>query len=247
MISFVALYKVFLKHQLTKGRLFLIAALTLTSLSLAWLIRSQATTEVEILDGSLQLVILFGTNLMVPIISLILASGTLGQLVEDETLVYLWLRPNNRFLLAISSWLATATVVIPTCAIPLLISAGIASRDWGLAVNTFVGVTVGCLTYSAVFILLGLLTKKSTITGLLYIFIWEALIVTAIGLTTPIGKLSIVYYIRSIIGEYASNTASDFEQFVSTSSISTSITVLIVISAVGVALTSLRLSKMDVA
>jgi len=248
MNAFIALYNLFLKHQLTKGRIVLIFVLSAIAVGLAFLISTQSNPGLEQFDNGAGFTLAFGTNLMVPLISLVLASATLGQLVEDETLVYLWLRPNSRIILAASAWLASATVIIPACAIPITLASGIASGDWTLGIYSLFAVCLGCFAYSAVFILLGLLTKKSVIWGLLYIFIWEIIITTAIGAGIgALSKLSIVYYVRSIIGEYIGKESPEFEEFVSTTSLPTSVIVLILISAIGVGLTSLRLSKMEVA
>ena len=53
----------------------------------------------------------YGLSLLVPVVSLVFATAALGDLAEDGTLVYLWLRPLPRWQLAVASFTASVTVV----------------------------------------------------------------------------------------------------------------------------------------
>ena len=42
----------------------------------------------------------YGFTVLVPVVALVFSSSTLGDLVDDRTLVYIWLRPVNRLTVA---------------------------------------------------------------------------------------------------------------------------------------------------
>ena len=42
----------------------------------------------------------YGLTVLVPVVALVFSSSTLGDLVDDKTLVYIWLRPVNRLTVA---------------------------------------------------------------------------------------------------------------------------------------------------
>ena len=60
---------------------------------------------------------------------------TFGELIDDETLVYLWHRPVARWKLALAGALSASTVAVPLTAIPLTIAALIASGELQLSSN----------------------------------------------------------------------------------------------------------------
>ncbi|MDH5520248.1 MAG: hypothetical protein OEZ14_06925, partial [Acidimicrobiia bacterium] len=104
-----ALYRALLDQQLTRSRLLLILGFTVLALVLALSIGSQVDPDSRT-EAIVAFLSVYGLGFMVPILSLLFASTTLGQLVEDETLVYLWLRPNPRWQLALAAWAASATI-----------------------------------------------------------------------------------------------------------------------------------------
>ena len=58
-------------------------------------------------------------------VSLVFASAALGDVAEDGTLVYLWLRPYPRWQLAVAAFAASVTVVVPVAVLPLVIAAAL--------------------------------------------------------------------------------------------------------------------------
>lgn len=234
----LGLYRLMLRQQLTTGRLVLSAVMSSLAILVVVLIARNTTGDrVEETVGFLWI---FGLGLMVPILSLVLASSSLGHLVEDETLVYLWIRPNQRWMLAAGAWLASATVAVPVSAGPLTVAAylgtgGDGTATWAAALT----MTLAAVAYTGLFTLLGLVVRRSLIWGLVYIFIWE-FFVARVG--QGAARLSINTYPASVLAKL-----TDFELPLAERSLTNGIIVPIVVALVAVALTTWRLNNANVA
>jgi ABC-2 type transport system permease protein len=111
--------------------------------------------------------------LLVPVVSLVFASAALGDVAEDGTLVYLWLRPYPRWQLAVAAFAASVTVVVPVAVLPLVIAAAITGEGGRLVAGAAVGGLLMTVAYSAVFCGLGLRVRRALAWGLAYLLIWE--------------------------------------------------------------------------
>lgn len=237
MTAVFATYRMLLRQQLTAGRLALVGGFSALGLAVAVAIgRADSLFRIE---DSVGFISGYGIGLMVPIISLVLGSSTFGELVDDETLVYLWHRPVARWKLALAGALAATTVAIPLTAIPLTIAALIASGDVDATVATGMASAFAALAYSSLFVLVGLLLRRALIWGLVYLFIWELFIASVGGGSA---QLSIRTYPTSILARL-----TDVEIRLADSSVTTGIVVSVIIALVAVAFTSARLDRMDVA
>ncbi len=238
MTPFFTLYRLFLRNQLTTGRLVLIGALTAIALIIGFAVGT--SDPFDPVDAATGIVWFFGIGLMVPIISLVLASSALGDLQADETLVYLWHRKTPRWQLAAAAWLAPATIAVPATAIGLSLCAVlVAGFNAKVFFGTLLAVVVAAIVYSAAFTLLGLLFRRALIIGLMYLFIWEQFMARAGG---GAATLSINTYPSSILAKI-----TDIELFLADRSIATGVIVPIVISLLALFFTSWRLDRMDVA
>lgn len=191
-----ALYGFFLRRQLSLGRIGLFGALGFIAL-IAGVAINQAAPADEQIMASVRFSFGFGLSLMVPVIALVLASSSLGELVDDETLVYLWHRPSPRWMLAVTAWAASLTIALPFTVIPLGIAGAIASSaDTDVVGAILAAVALAVFAYSALFVLAGLLFRRALIWGLMYLFIWE-LFVSKAG--TGAARLSIGTYPASFL------------------------------------------------
>lgn len=233
----IGMFRLLLNHQLTRGRLILAATMSGLSILLAVLLaRESFEPNLE----TVQSFSVFGLGLMVPILSLVLASSSFGQLVEDETLVYLWIRPNQRWMLAIAAWLASATVAVPLTVIPLTLAAAIGSKGNGTTTAAMaLSVALASVAYTAAFTLIGLILRRALIWGLVYVFIWE-LFVARVG--QGAARLSINTYPTSVLAKM-----TDIELPLAERSLFFGVTTPIVVSIVALALTAWRLGRTDVA
>lgn len=121
------------------------------------------------------LVILF--LLVLPIVALLLGSSALGDERRDGTLSFLLLRPVRRSTIAAAkltgAWLVT-TVIAGLAGVLASTVLAIRAGTWVTLVPTLVGVAICAACYTAVFLVLGHLTSRAVLIGLVYVFIWES-------------------------------------------------------------------------
>jgi ABC-2 type transport system permease protein len=112
---------------------------------------------------------------ILPLVILLLATGSFGNEVSDRTLVYIVLRPIQRWRIALPKLLATVIVGgVPVAVSGLVAVAVIEGGDARAAAATGVGLLVGAAAYAAIFTWAGLATKHALVVGLVYVFVWEA-------------------------------------------------------------------------
>jgi len=189
-------------------------------------------------DAPANLVDALGLTLMVPVAALLVATATLGQLREDRSLVYVWLRPISRFSIALAAWVASVLVTVPTVVIPLTIAAWISGGDGDLVWATALASSLGVAAYCGVFVALGTVTKRAAIWGLGYILIWEG-VLAAIG--SGINRLALRNYTRSIV-----ESVGGADLRLADASASVAVVVLAAVAAVAIILTSQRLKHSEV-
>lgn len=232
-----AVYKVVLRHQVTTARLLLLATVGALALLVAAALVSRSAQPIE---ASTRFVSAFGLGLAVPVGSLMLASAALGDLVEDETLVYLWLRPTSRWSLAIAAWAASLTVTVPLLLLPLTLAAAIGSGgDTGVITGAALATTLGVLAYSALFTLLGLVLRRALLWGLVYVFIWEFFVARG---GAGAARLSVNSYLGSVLADLSGVPLrlADRDPVLA-------IVVPLIVTGVAVALTAWRLERSQVA
>ncbi len=240
MNAFGILFELFVRNQTTKTRLFMTGALAIGALLLAVLVnRNEASGD--LIEAGSTLVVVYGSNLMVPLVALLLAGGVLGQLLQDETLVYLWLTPTSRVGTTLAAVTACATAGVVLVAVPLSIAALLATESSIVAIHTFIGSTLALFAYSAIFSLLGLITKNATIWGVVFIVLWETL------LAIVTGPLSVTYHSRSIIAQQAIENDTGLGDLGLVTSPTTATISLVIMTIVFTAIAALRLNRMDVA
>jgi ABC-2 type transport system permease protein len=151
-------------------------------------------------DAAWALVDSYGLSLLVPVVSLVFASAVLGDLAEDGTLVYLWLRPVARWRLALAAVAATVTVVVPVAVVPLVVAAAITGQGGRLVAGAAIGALLATIAYSAVFCGLGLKVKRALAWGVVYLLIWEQAVAR---LSHGAARVSIFVNARSVAAHIA--------------------------------------------
>lgn len=240
MTKFVALYRLFLRTQLTTARLLLVAGFTMFCVTISLAV-SSSVEPFELQEAMIEgLGSHLGLGMGVPILALVFSTSTLSELVEDETLVYFWHRPASRWYIAVSAWAASVTATVPAVAAPLFVGGLIGSKG---SVSTAAAIAVSSglasAAYCALFVLLGVLLRRSLIWGLLYVFIWEA---TLTRLFPGLDQSSVRYYAEAVAGHI-----DDYAPFVNARSLPTMVLSLVFITVSAVGLTTWRLNTMDVA
>lgn len=231
-------YRIVLRQLVTRGRiaaLFLVG-MVVTAVAVAVGTAGDVSDPVE---TGVRLISDLGFTTLVPIVALVFASAALGDMREDGTLVYLWLRPMDRWPVAVGAWLASITISVPLTLVPLVVSSIAVDGGDDLIGATALAGGVGVVAYSALFLLLGLLLKNSIVWGLGYILIWEGL-VAAFG--SFAAKLAIRGYTRSIL-----TSMTDVDLDLGDLSLPVGIIVPLVVAGAALALAGARLRAMDVA
>ncbi|WP_369051897.1 ABC transporter permease subunit [Kineococcus terrestris] len=185
------------------------------------------------------------TGLVVPVVALVLGTGAFGDERDARTLPLLRGTARPRWHVVLSRWAAAWTATVLLC---LPAAAGAAAL--GVSVDRPVGrVLAGTLlatvltaaAYTAVFVLLSLLTSRGLLAGLAYVVVWETFLA---GLAPALRGLSIGSYGRRVAT--LALPADVPVATVATTSVAVAAVVLALVAAVAVALASLRLQRMDV-
>src|SRR5687768_6484112 len=113
---------------------------------------------------------------LLPIAALIFGTTAFGGDVEDGTLIYILAKPLSRWRVVVAKYLVALVVTIFVVAAAVLLAwASLRSPElpgrfaWGLTVS----IAVGAAIYCAAFTLLGLVTRRGLLFGLLYVIFFE--------------------------------------------------------------------------
>ena len=231
-------YGLILRQLVTRGRLIALLLVGVVVGGVAAAVGSSDSVD-DPLEAAVRVIADLGFITLVPVVALVFASAALGDARDDGTLVYLWLRPMDRWPVVVGAWLAAVTVSLPLTIVPLGIAATLVDGGGTLVSATVIASVVGVLTYSALFVLFGLLFRNSIVWGLGYVLVWEG-IVAAFG--DFAAKLAIRGYTRSII---TSRTGVDLD--LGDLSFGVAVVVPLVAAAVALVVASFRLRRMEVA
>lgn len=203
----VALFGLTLRQYVHGKRWMAMAALFLVPAGMAVLIRATSPHTTAI-DREFGLAMFFIQQFILPMTALIYASGMLQDEQEDQTLTYLLIRPLPKWAIYVVKWLATvATTVTLTAMFTALTFVAIyAGADDAAAgadvdspvmrcVKTIVVHAIGVTAYCSLFGLVGLLTRRTLIVGLVYTVVVEGLLA---NLPFGIRLLTVIYYTRLI-------------------------------------------------
>ena len=203
MRAFAALVAATLRQQLGGRRLILLLPLGLVPAGVFGVLLTNERTALGASQAFHQapLVILF--FMVIPVVSLIFGAGALGDERRDATLSFILLRPLPRSLIAgaklLGAWLS-AFAVAGTGAAVMSILLGARAGTWELVGSLLLAVALSCLAYVSVFLALGYLTARAVLVGLVYVFIWES------GMTSAIPPLASVSLMRIGLSAYTGLT-----------------------------------------
>ncbi len=140
-----------------------------------------------------------GLAVVLPVIALIVGTGVLGSEVDDGTLVHILTTPLPRRDIVLAKLGVAVGVTAVTTGVPLFV-AGVLAGSVRLGLALAVGAGVGACAYSALFLLLSLLTRRPVLLGLVYILVWEGLLARFVSGTRV---LSIEQYVITIVDRIA--------------------------------------------
>lgn len=235
--AFFALYRLVIRQQLTRGRLLLFAVVTAVSLLLGWAMTLEGSDDVGAIIDVFSAI---GMGLIVPLVALVVGTSVLGNWVEDETLVYVWLRPVSRWVLALAAALGAVTVALPVIVGSTVAMAAIGSGfDGQVMAATAISGALGGLAYVTLFVAFGLIVPRALIWGLIYVFIWEFFVARA---GAGAARFSINSYASSLLARY-----SDYDIRLADRALGSSYTVLIGVTVLSIVFATWRLRRANVA
>ncbi|MET9478763.1 ABC transporter permease subunit [Streptomyces sp. NPDC006638] len=118
----------------------------------------------------------FAIATMVPLIGVIAGTGAIGPEIDDGSIVYLLAKPLKRPTIIFTKLIVAIAVTMAFSAIPTFIAGYILNGNGQqIAVAYTVAALVASIAYSALFLLLGTVSRHAVVIGLVYALVWETL------------------------------------------------------------------------
>jgi ABC-2 type transport system permease protein len=224
----------------TRGRLIASVGGVLFFVALAAILKASGTLDQE--DAAIEIVVASYFFLLLPLMTVSNASLAFGSAVQDDTLVYLWLRPIAKWKLAVSHVAATVASLVP-----MIVVLSLATLLFESSVRFAGGVALAslliALAYSGPVVALGVRFKRASMMALTYVILVESIL----GAVGPIARLSIRNYGVVLFGHLASDVSGVALPGVPNWSALTCAAVLLGVFVAGTALTTFFLKRADVA
>lgn len=199
MRRFRALYGTVLRAIDTRARRVGFLLLGVVGVLVAWAVSTSLGAQPT--HHTVGLVDDFNLTFLVPVAALVYGTAAFGDLIDDSTLVYLWLRPVGRTRIVVAAYFAALTFVVPVAVAPVVIEAVVLHAPTAVTRGAAISALVAAVAYTAVFTLLGLLTKRALVWGIGYLLIFESFIARG---GRSIGALSIHAHAASVLARAAS-------------------------------------------
>jgi ABC-2 type transport system permease protein len=177
-----------------------------------------------------------GMTVMMPVTALIIGTTVLGAEIDEGSIVHLLATPVRRSAVIFSKFVVATLLTMVFAAVPEFLAALIAHGGMGkLPVGLGVGALCGSAIYSAIFVMLSVVTTRAIIAGLAYVLIWEALLGAYAGGTHLLSAAQYSLGIANSIAKYSSLNAS--------LSLTTSVVMGVIVTVVALAFAVRRLSS----
>jgi ABC-2 type transport system permease protein len=149
-----------------------------------------------------------GIGTLMPLVALLFGTGSMGAEIEDGTAVFLLAKPMSRRTIVLTKLaVAAACSAVLTCG-PMLLAGLIAAGGLadGLVIGLVAGAAIGSVLYCAVFVALGLVTRRALVFGLAYVLIWEGLLASLFAGTQTFSIRQVTLAFASAIGGISKET-----------------------------------------
>ncbi len=189
-----ALFRLFLGTASSKFRVGGIVCIGAVAVAVAW--RLGTRPETDELQRAASVADIIGISLLAPLASLIFGTAMFGDLADDQTLVYLWLRPTPRFIISVAAHGAALMISLPAVMIPALGMQLALGAPLRMVLAVVVATAGATIAGTAVFVALGLITRRALIWGIGYVLIAEQFLARG---GSGLGSISIRSAAMSII------------------------------------------------
>jgi len=181
---------------------------------------------------------------IVPLATLILATGTLGNELSDRTIVYLIIKPVSTWRVVIEKFIGTFVVTGIAFIIGVFLTWALVAMGPEMPKSTalpalLIASLIGVAAYGAVFLFISLVIPRALLVGVIYILLWESLLARFIP---GIRVLSIRHFIQSIFVHLLNDPSVTLAQ---ATQLIPAVIVLVVVVVVSLVLAALRLRQMN--
>ncbi|NKZ07150.1 ABC transporter permease [Actinomadura latina] len=225
------------RGMLGRKRALLLMGLPLILLILAVVLRAAGQDDLDVSAGVLQR---FGLATLLPLLALIAGTGVIGPEIDDGQIMYVLTKPIPREVIVLTKLVVAIVLTTAFATVPTLFAGLILTGTTAQLTPAFtVGVLVGGVAYSAVFVALAVASRNAVTIGLLYALVWESLL----GNFAPGAKsASIQQWCLSI-----TDALTDASPVTSTVDLPLAITLLVLVTAAATLLATFRLRSLPVA
>jgi ABC-2 type transport system permease protein len=225
------------RAMLGRKRALLLLGLPLILLVLSAVLRATGNNDLDVSAGVLQQ---FGLATLLPLLALIAGTGVIGPEIDDGQIMYVLTKPIPREVIVLTKLVVAIVLTTAFATVPTLVAGLVLTGTTAQLTPAFtVGVLIGGVAYSAVFVALAVASRNAVTIGLLYALVWESLL----GSFAPGAKsASIQQWCLSI-----TDALTDASPVTSTVDLPLAITLLVVVTAAGTLLATFRLRSLPVA
>ena len=170
------------RSLLGRKRTVVLMLLPFALLALCTLARVLAELDSEIrreLEGPLApgLLTAFGIAILMPLLSLIAGTGAIGPEIDEGSIVYLLAKPLNRHSIVVTKLAVALGVVVVFGVLPVVAAGVVLTGEVGEVTVAFaIAAAAAGAAYTALFLLLAVVSRNAVVIGLIYALIWESLV-----------------------------------------------------------------------
>lgn len=225
------------RAMLGRKRALLLLGLPVLLLVLSVILRATGNND---LDLSAEVLQSFGLATLLPLLALIAGTGVIGPEIDDGQIMYVLTKPIPREVVVLTKLVVAIILVTVFAVVPTLLAGLILIGTTAQVTPAFtIGVLAGGVTYSAVFVALGVMSRNAVTIGLLYALVWE----TLLGSFAPGAKsASVQQWSLSL-----TDALTDASPVTSTVGLPLAVTLLVLVAVAATLLATFRLRSLAVA
>ena len=180
----------FMLQKLLRGWGRIVVLVVLAALAIVIAIVMRSSDDGVTPENGAAFLVWYGFSIILPFGALLVASEAFGDLRDERTLVYLWLRPVRAWSASAGAAAASLVVTFALLVVPLIVAGLI------LDVPVAAGATLAAVAYTGVFLAFGMLLSRPLLAGLLVLLVWENVIGS---LSAATARLTIRSYAASLV------------------------------------------------
>jgi ABC-2 type transport system permease protein len=199
-VAWLTMRQLFTRKRLVASALFAMAPLVITLFFKATA-RSGDATGLQFLRELYGGIVAF---VLLPLAAVVFGTAAFGGEIDDGTIVYLLVKALPRWQLILSKYavavLATFLMMVVAILLPWL-ALGAPSDSWPLLEAFVAAIALGAVLYNAMFVTLGLTSKRALVLGLLYVVVIE---ITLSPNIPGLKSFSVREFVMTVVGKLAS-------------------------------------------